>query len=360
MKIAIVGGGVFGLAAAWRLAIRGHAVEVLEADHIPARKAASRDISKAFRGGYGVATPEYAPGVARARELWRDLETQTGRAIYHETGCLQICTRFDPGDFEREGFEALRGMGWPVNWLETEEIAQRYPAFRLHEVVGAVMDSWGGWIDPMQALPALAEAAEALGGRVRTSRPVSHLGDVDADLVVVCAGAWLARVVPSLVSSVRTTRQHEAFYRPLSLGDCATLPAWSLDMGTEGWYGFPASFDGVVKVARHLPDVDGNPDGGREADAEQAGIVRAFVADRLPELAQAPDEGGTCFYTMSRDGSFLFDRAPGSDRVFIAGCGGGHAFKFGPMLGEWAADLVEGRPLPAGFGLRDKGSERVV
>ena len=189
MKISIVGGGVFGLAAAWRLAVRGHEVEVLEADLIPASKAASRDISKAFRGGYGASTARYAPDVARARELWRDLESTTGRSVYHETGCLQICTRFDPGDFEREGFEALDQMGWPVAWLGLDELAERYPAFRLHGVVGGVLDSWGGWVDPMEALPALAEATELRGGRVRTSCAVTDLGDVSGDVVLVCAGA---------------------------------------------------------------------------------------------------------------------------------------------------------------------------
>ena len=360
MKISIVGGGVFGLAAAWRLAVRGHEVEVLEADLIPASKAASRDISKAFRGGYGASTARYAPGVARARELWRDLESTTGRSVYHEAGCLQLCTRFDPGDFEREGFEALDQMGWPVAWLGLDELAERYPAFRLHGVVGGVLDSWGGWVDPMEALPAFAEATELRGGRVRTSCAVTDLGDVSGDVVLVCAGAWLPRIIPELGARVRTTRQHEAFYRPVAIGACATLPAWSLDMGTEGWYGFPVSRDGVVKVARHVPDVDGDPDDDRGPDVDQAAAVRAFVADRLPDLAGAPDEGGTCFYTMSPDGSFVFDHAPGLERVLIAGCGGGHAFKFGPMLGEWAADLVEGRPLPPGFGLHDKGDDRIV
>lgn len=360
MRVGIVGGGVFGLAAAWRLAVRGHDVEVFEADAVPARKAASRDISKAFRGGYGLATRDYAPGVLRARELWRELEAETGCTAYHETGCLQLCTRFEPGDFEHEGLRELQGMGWPAEFLDTDEIARRYPAFRLHGVVGGLMDAWGGWIDPMEALPALARVAEDRGGRVRTARPVARLDEVDADVVLVCAGAWLPRLLPELAPEVRTTRQHEAFYRPASLGDCASLPAWSLDMGTEGWYGFPPSEDGIVKVARHVPDVDGDPDGDREADEAQAAAVGEFVAERLPELAGAPDEGGTCFYTMSRDGSFLFDRAPDSERVFVAGCGGGHAFKFGPMLGEWAADLIEGRPLPPGFGLRSKGRDRIV
>lgn len=361
MRVAIVGGGVFGLSAAWRLAVRGHAVALFEAGTIPAEKAASRDVSKALRGGYGRATATYAPGVARGRELWRDLESATGRTVFHETGCLQMCTRFEPGVFEYDGHRELAALNWNVDVLDVGDIAKLAPGFVLDGVVAGVLDRWGGWIDPMAALPALAEAAAAAGAVIEQRRPISSVGDLasEHDAVLICAGAWASRLV-DLGVTVRTTRQHEAFFRPTSVGSLTSLPAWSFDMATGGWYGFPPTADGMIKVARHVPDVEADPDGERSPDPVQAAAIRAFVERRMPDVLGARDEGGTCFYTMSPDGSFVFDAVPHHQRLWIAGCGGGHAFKFGPMLGEWAAALLEGGEVPSGFRLASKGADRIV
>ena len=46
---------------------------------------------------------------------------------------------------------------------------------------------------------------------------------------------------------------------------------------------------------------------------------------------------------MTPDGDFVIDRR--GPLVIAGGCAG-HAFKFGPALGELVADLVEGRPRP--------------
>jgi sarcosine oxidase len=46
---------------------------------------------------------------------------------------------------------------------------------------------------------------------------------------------------------------------------------------------------------------------------------------------------------MTPDGDFVIDRR--GPLVIAGGCAG-HAFKFGPALGELVADLAEGRPRP--------------
>ena len=240
-------------------------------------------------------------------------------------------------------------------------IAGRIPGFVLDGVVAGVDDQWGGWVDPMAALPALAVAAEHAGARIHVQSRIEDVPALarDRDAVLICVGAWVSRLL-DLGVEVRATRQHEAFYRPAAVTGLTALPAWSLDMGSKGWYGFPPTSDGMVKVARHVPDVDGDPDGDRLPDLTQAAAVRDFVRERMPELADAPDEGGTCFYSMSPDGSFVFDAVPGYEGVWAAGCGGGHAFKFGPMLGEWAGDLITGASIPVGFRLASKGPNRIV
>jgi sarcosine oxidase len=63
------------------------------------------------------------------------------------------------------------------------------------------------------------------------------------------------------------------------------------------------------------------------------------VADRLPGLDPAGFAAETCLYTMTADEDFVLDRE--GRLVVAAGCSG-HAFKFGPLLGDMLADLAVG------------------
>ena len=60
----------------------------------------------------------------------------------------------------------------------------------------------------------------------------------------------------------------------------------------------------------------------------------------LPGLDPAPVAAERCVYDSTADGDFVLDRV---GRI-VVGCGtSGHAFKFGPLLGELLADLAEER-----------------
>ena len=48
----------------------------------------------------------------------------------------------------------------------------------------------------------------------------------------------------------------------------------------------------------------------------------------------------TCLYTNTPDGHFLLDRHPQHARVLIVSPCSGHGFKFCPVIGEIAADLL--------------------
>ena len=77
----------------------------------------------------------------------------------------------------------------------------------------------------------------------------------------------------------------------------------------------------------------------------------------LPTLDPEPVATERCVYDNSADTDFVLDRV---GRI-VVGCGtSGHAFKFGPLLGELLADLAEGADPPVDlrrFGLdRDPGA----
>ncbi|MFQ5945474.1 MAG: FAD-dependent oxidoreductase, partial [Anaerolineae bacterium] len=139
------------------------------------------------------------------------------------------------------------------------------------------------------------------------------------------------------------------------------FPVWTYDLAEEGWYGFPIMADGVLKISNHRHGIRVDPDVDRAVDADFIEESRAFLQRVLPSLdPETYDSGKSCLYTNSSDGHFILDRAPGYDRVFVAGAGSGHGFKFGPVMGRLAADLVEGGEVPQAFRLEGRVSGRVV
>jgi glycine/D-amino acid oxidase-like deaminating enzyme len=89
--------------------------------------------------------------------------------------------------------------------------------------------------------------------------------------------------------------------------------------------------------------------GPTEAPDESARVVapatveasRAVLRHRFPAIADQPVvKTWTCFYEVTPDAHFVIDRHPALGNAWIAGGGTGHAFKHGPVIGEYLAALV--------------------
>lgn len=355
MRITIVGGGVFGTSAALECAKRGHRVVLREADTIPAEKAASHDVSKAIRSTYGDKSAFYAPAVGRAREGWLRLERDLGSQLLHPVGFLETASRFDAQSFEYQSAQQLAAMGLPHEVLDRKEIARRFPGFAAERIDHAVLDLTGGWLDADVCVRALATAAARAGAVIFERSPVTDLEalvDSSADAILLAGGPWLARLAAHLTPGIVPTLQHEWFFAPRSAPP--EFPVWSHDIATLGYYGFPkrpgdGAFGGLFKVATHVPGRAFDPDSRREPDPEQQRESERFVAEFVPSLEPKVVAHRGCLYANTLDGHFLFDRHPSLPRTYLAGGGSGHGFKFGTVLGEWAANLIEGGPVPREF-----------
>jgi len=83
-------------------------------------------------------------------------------------------------------------------------------------------------------------------------------------------------------------------------------------------------------------------DVSRECDETFFQEATAFATEIIEPLTQERPSGGrVCLYTNSPHGHPVIDRHPDCHRLVIAGFGNGHGFKFGPLLGECAADVIE-------------------
>ena len=76
-------------------------------------------------------------------------------------------------------------------------------------------------------------------------------------------------------------------------------------------------------------------------DEEQAGRLDRLARRYLPGLDPRPVRIESCIYDNTPDEDFVIDRA---GQIVVGSGTSGHGFKFGPLLGEWLADLAAGLP----------------
>lgn len=324
---------------------------VLEGAATPGHeRSGSKGDARIFRLGYP--DPHYVEMALLALARWRDLEAATGSRLLHVTGQV---TFGDEATLDAIA-GALTAAGAPVEEISATAAAQRFPGIDLSGPVLVEPDS--GVLAADACLRALHQAG---GFEVRTGSLVTSVrhssGSVTVEtadgtslpaaIVLICAGpgslALLgvdppARSAPSLP---------QVAYFAARNGD---LPPVFIEWGNDMVYGLPVPGDGphagTYKVSRHTPGpvvtvfdptdpaaLDGD-------DPAQLAQLRRAVARLLPTLDPEPVATERCIYDNTADADFVLDRVGN----VVVGCGtSGHAFKFGPLLGELLADLAEHR-----------------
>ncbi len=359
-SIVIVGGGVFGISAAIEFRARGWAVTVCDPGPLPHPDASSTDISKAVRMDYG-ADALYTEMAEASIEGWCRWNLEWDEPLYHPDGFL-VMTKvpMSPGSFEHDGFNLLSGRGQPVERIDQAALASRFPAWRAEGYVDGYFNTNGGWAESGRAVEQLVREAERSGVLLREGLRFASLVErtgrvrgielaageiVEADCVLMAAGAWTPALLPWLADRLWTVGQPVLHFRPDDpesfRGD--RFPVWGADISNSGWYGFPLSRDGVVKVGHHGAGIKMHPDDVRRIPDGHEERCREFLRGTFPGLADAPLVGSRiCLYCDSFDGNFLIDGDPDRPGLIVAAGGSGHGFKFAPVLGGLIADVVEG------------------
>lgn len=220
MKIVIVGGGIMGLGIGWYLARAGQEVEILE------RGEAGRGASWAAGGmlaphaesepGEESLTPLLVEGLRRWPDFVKELEAETGMSVdYRQDGALLVALDQDDARKFRFWYEFLRDLKQPVEWLSGYEVRKMEP-YLSRSAVAAIWSPHDYHVNNQLVVLALRKAFEQAGGRLREHTPVEEVvisngrvqgvragGEmVEADVVVIAAGAW-SRDLPGLPESVR-------------------------------------------------------------------------------------------------------------------------------------------------------------
>jgi sarcosine oxidase len=380
----VVGAGVLGASAAWRLAVEGWEVTLVEQAAPGHDGSASGGETRLLRSSHG-ADAAYTRSSRRGRTRWRELEAQAGASLFVECGLGWLAHRED--GWERDSEAVLRDEGVAVEPLDPAAAGRLWPgldptglAFVLHEPDAGVLRAapavralaraaaeHGARIISGRARPdgervvleAGARSPRALDAGARSSRTLEagarspRALDADAraprtleaDAVVWACGPWLGALFPDLVA-LRVTRQEVFFFTAPSPWRAPGVPAW-VDYDAA-FYGHP-DLDGLgVKACSDTEGPALDPEAPwADPVAGDERVARAALAARFPALAGAPlVRARACAYELTPDTRFLLAPHPRHARVWLLGGGSGHAFKHGPVLGDRVAALLAGREKP--------------
>ena len=337
-------------------AARGLAVIGLEQFGRGHELGASSGKSRMIRKAY-FEDSAYVPLVLRAYELWDELERKSGEELLRRTGVLVA---------GKEESEILQGMqraanahGLPLQSLGRSELGRRYPTLQLLPDEVAIFEPDGGILAPERATSAHLSVAEAAGAEVRFKTGMKNWqpegrggfmleladgGRIAAGKLVLALGPWFRETFASLGLSLRVERNVQVWFAPKSPAYAAPgFPPFLLDRSglPAPLYGFPDFGDGV-KAAFHGSGESTDAQRLRrdiDASRDVEPLVRA-MEDWMPGAAGTLLEAKPCMYSLTPDGNFVIDRHPKHADIILCGGFSGHGFKFAPVIGEIAADLL--------------------
>jgi glycine/D-amino acid oxidase-like deaminating enzyme len=355
-RITVIGAGAFGGWTALQLRRRGANVTLLDAWGPGNARSSSGGETRVIRAIYG-ADRVYVEMVKRAYELWESLDP----SLYVETGTLWMHRGDDA--YVRSSLPILRELGFPVDSLTIGEAARRYPQIDFRGVKSVWLERRAGALSAKRACVAVRDAFVNAGGIYRTEHvdPASIVDGSrkDADAYVFACGPWLGTSFPDVLgNAIRPTRQEVHYFgtpRGSERYQPGSLPIW-IDFGERIFYGFPDTHGRGFKIADDTRGDAFDPTSGeRVATAEGIARARRLLAERFPELANAPLLASeVCQYENSPDGHLIIDQHPRAKNVWLVGGGSGHGFKLSPVVGEMVANaILEGKDVPKPFRLRD-------
>jgi len=359
--VIVIGVGSMGAAACWYLARRNHKVLGLEQFDIPHEQGSHAGQSRIIRKAY-FEHSNYVPLLERAYHNWKELEALTSSQVYYRTGIVYFGS---PHSMIIKGTAtAAHQYNIAIETITHEGVLIRYPAIHCPDQFQVLFEPDAGFVTPEKAISlyvsdAIQHNADIMGREKVLEwkeensgiTVITNRNTYTSDRLIIAAGAWSAKVIPSLPATLKVTKQIIGWVNPRKWNDFSlgNFPCWF--MGNDDgniFYGFPIlpakNFGGPVglKLALHKHGVEVDPDNvDRAIQRADEEILTQMLMKYIPDAAGNILTLKSCLYTNSEDENFIIDHLPGYDnKVTIASGFSGHGFKFASVIGEILADLA--------------------
>lgn len=341
-EVLIAGGGIIGAACARALALRGLKVIVCEPGPDPTAASAA---------SAGILAPQIESTDESLRALalrGRDLYDPLAAALAETTGIDIGLWRDGVASLAFTELEALRlreavadqrQAGLRCDWLESTDVAERFPA--AAPCLGALFAPEDGAVDAPALTRALRADAKRLGVQTLPSR-VNRIktilgratgveipaGKIKAEHVIVAAGAWSPQI------------DHLPRHLPVQpvRGQMASAP-WPQTMPRTVLYS-----DHAYVLARAGEAIFGSTmeHVGFQGGVTESGIAQIVAAARrlLPSLPDTPTRTWSGLRPLTPDGRPIVGPDPEVRSLWYATGHGRNGVLLAALTGEIIADLV--------------------
>jgi FAD dependent oxidoreductase TIGR03364 len=210
-QVAVVGGGILGLAHAYVLARRGLSVVLFERG--------TRATGASIRN-FGMIWPIGQPAgemhaiARRSRQIWLEALQASGLP-YLPTGSLHVAHHDDEADVLREFAEIGPGAGYDCQWLDRDEVLARSEAVNREGLRGGLWSAGEITVDPRAIVARLPEYLQSTGVQLRFGHAVRRIDlplvetaeeQWHVDSAIVCSGEDFSTLYPEVFSASGLTR----------------------------------------------------------------------------------------------------------------------------------------------------------
>ncbi len=349
-EIAIVGGGITGLSAAYYLSLMGiDNISIYEAKYI----------------GYG-STGRCAAGIRasftsevhvtlmkEAIKGWKKWSEEIDGVKFYQDGYLWLLTNDKEVRLHKEIMSLHNSLGVPTKLVDREEVKEIAPNIVLSDVMAALYDPTAGKSSPFDTTLALRRLLLKRGVKIHEytkvlrmiragskikSITVEGVGEQEVEYVVIAAGFWSRELLQPLGYEIpiigdphhlMITEKVSPLVKPLVIHKASgsylnQLPTGKIILGAE----YPVRendlelrigfiIKAVKMMSRYFPSI------------LNANLQRIWIG----------------YYLKTPDHHPLIGFLPGLENAVIATGFSGHGYMMSPIIGEEIANLVvKGRP----------------
>ncbi len=211
VKVAVIGGGILGLAHAYAAARRGHAVALYERGSV-ATGASIRNFGMIWP--IGQPSGEMHEMALGSREIWLEV-LQAARLPHLPTGSLHVAYHDDEAEVLREFAEAGPRAGYNCEWVDASGAIQRSAAIQPRGLKGGLWSATEFTVDPRLVVSRLPEYLKELGVSIHFGSAVANIelpwvetgaGSYQADVAIVCSGDDFETLFPGVFRASGLTR----------------------------------------------------------------------------------------------------------------------------------------------------------
>jgi heterotetrameric sarcosine oxidase gamma subunit len=364
-QVVIVGGGVIGTSVAYHLAALGWTdVLLLEQGQLSCGTTwhAAGLVGQLRASEAGTRLVQYSTA------LYERLEAETGQATgFRRCGGVTVARTADRMTALARTAATAQAYDIDCELISPAEAAARYPLLNAADLAGAIWLPGDGRANPVDLTAALARGARQRGVSIRERVRVTGVivrdgrasgvrtdhGDVQAEVVVNCAGQW-AKQVGAMAGVTVPLHSAEHFYVVTEQIE-GVHPDLPVLRDPDGYTYFKEEVGGLVvggfePAAKPWVSPDELPHPFEfqllEEDWEHFAILMDSALHRLPVLA---DTGIRKFYngpeSFTPDNQFILGEAPGLRGFFVAAgfnsVGIASAGGAGLALARW---IIDGQP----------------